>query len=1237
MRWTMRITRSRWVRSFLGVAVLAVLVWFFGPLLGFGDTHPLVTETVRIIAIVVLFVLWLIVNLIQELNARRRDKALVEEVAAPDPDATASAEETALLGERLRDALHTLKRAKLGDGERWGRRRPLYQLPWYMVIGPPGAGKTTALVNSGLKFPLADTQGGAHALRGVGGTRNCDWWFTDQAVLIDTAGRYTTQDSHAAVDSAAWLGFLRLLKKHRRRQPLNGVLVAISLSDLAALAEDERLAHARAIRRRVRELHDELGVRLPVYVLFTKADLLAGFVEFFDSMGKEEREQVWGTTFPLDDGKDEGGTVARFGAEFDGLLARLNDRMLERIHQEPDVQRRRLIYGFPQQVASLRDTAAEFLGEIFRPSRLEARPLLRGAYFTSGTQDGTPIDRLLGAMAGQFGLPRQVVAAHSGGGRSYFLGRLIRDVVFGEASLVSLDPRVEARARWAARAAWAACALVLLILTGSWIGSYVGNKALIAQVHAETARYTAQYDDLAKRGPDDTDLAAPLPALATLREIPGGYDKRSLATPVALTFGLYQGHKLTAASVDAYYRALNGVLLPRLLSRLEGQMAANLDKPDFLYQALKVYLILGREGPLDRGLVEQWMQADVANAYPGDEDAPTRDALLAHVKAMIARPLTAIPLNGPLVEQVRTILNKEPLAEYSYNRIMRSPRVRALPAWTVAENGEPGASRVFTLRSGQPLGADAGGVPGIYTWAGYHSVFLPLLPTVTQDIAEDGWVLGQDKRGGITNTVAKVNQLRRDVLGLYLDDYTRRWDAMLADIAVKPFTSVQAGLDELNLLSAPASPLRNLLQSVDAQTQLSRAAATDQAAAQAEAKAAKIGQKAAGFAAFEARAGLDYQSTALLSILGEAVGPGPSGKPVDPATRVDEHFRALHDFVTGHDKEPAPLEAAIGKIQALYQNFNQVANAPSQGQALLGAVAAGGGGAGGGGGGAAAQLQALAKDLPKPVAAMLQTVSQSSAGVAASGATQELTDAWKSKVLPLCQAAFNRYPFVAGSAVDVPPDDFAHLLGPGGLVDQFFDQNLKPFVNTDSTPWRWQAGDGVKLALSPGSLAEFERAALIRDGLFANGPQVSVHFQLVPVSLDPGIAQVTLDIAGQTMTYGHGPAESQSFIWPGPGGKTLVRLTMTPADASTASDVGAGGGANGAGLVQGGQVVEKDGPWALLRLLDAARVVPSGRPDKFRVVFTGAGGSATFDLLASSVRNPFTMSALRSFRCPAHL
>jgi type VI secretion system protein ImpL len=1200
--------RSHWFKTGLGVLVLIVLIWFFGPLIGIGQMHPFDSQTARIIVIAALIVLWLIVNLLTMLKASKREKAIVEAVAEPSKDSAASAEEVAVLSSRLKEALQKLK--KLPGGKRG--KRGLYELPWYMFIGPPGAGKTTALVNSGLNFPLADAKGPA-ALRGVGGTRDCEWWFTDQAVLIDTAGRYTTQDSQAAVDAAGWLGFLRLLKKHRRRQPLNGILLAIGLSDLAGLSEIDRNAHAGAMRKRMRELHDELGVRVPVYVLFTKTDLISGFVEFFDNLGKEEREQVWGMTFPLDDGREEAGAIGHFAPEFELLLARLNDRMLERVNQETDIVRRRLIYGFPQQIASMRDVAADFLAEIFRPSRLEERPLLRGVYFTSGTQDGTPIDRLLGTMASQFGLQRQSVAAFSGAGRSYFLTRMMREVVFGEASLVSFDKKVEARTRWVYRGAYATAVLVLLLFTAGWTNSYIGNREMIDEAHAAATQYNQQYAELINRGPNDTDLKAVLPALDTLRTMRGGYDQRTRATPIALTFGLWQGDKITAASIEAYYRALDSLLLPRLLARLEGQMQANMDKPDFLYEALKVYLILGRQGPIDHDQVMAWLITDF-NANFSQDDSQARDELLAHADAMLSRPMPAIPLNGPLVAQVRAILTREPLAEYSYNRIIRSPRVQALPRWTVADNAGAGASQVFALRSGKPLDT---GLPGIFTWSGYHTTFLPLMPTVTQDINEDTWVLGREKKS-IAATIADVNKLRRDVVGLYLDEYVRRWDQMLADITVKPFSNVQNAVDELGLISGPNSPLRNLLQAIDAETQLSRAGAADGAQAKLEGKAAKVGQRAAGFTTLIARSGLTYNQNELAGILGEAFGSTPgTSTPIDPATRVDAHFRALHAFVFGTKEKPAPMEGVIEKMGTIYQSMIQVANAPNQGQALLG-LAGGGGGGGGGAAAAANQLKDIAKTVPGPVAAMLTTVSQSSSTVATSGASHALSDSWRSNVLPLCsEAFFGRYPFVAGSSEDVPVDDFAHLLGPGGMIDSFFNTNLKPFVDTTSKPWKWQAANQSQLTLSPGTLVQFERAAEIRDSLFS-GDQILVKFSLVPVSLDAGIGQISIDISGQTLTYNHGPTESTSFRWPN-NGKNLVRVTITPASGGNAT------------------VIEKDGPWALLRLLDSARVIPSGQPDKFRLVFSTADGSATFQLNASSVRNPFTLGALRAFRCPSSL
>ena len=402
--------------------ILAAAIWWMGPLLAIGQARPFDSDWGRGVAIGGLAAFVAIVCLAILLRRRGRDRAMTRaiaaDVAAPDPEDAAAAAELDELRARMGEAMGVLRGRSLRG--RFGSRR-LYQLPWYVIIGPPGAGKTTAIVNSGLHFPLAERMGKT-ALGGVGGTRNCDWWFTDEAVLLDTAGRYTTQESGGEADARAWTGFLDLLKKHRGRQPINGALVAISLSDLAVQSEAERRDHAVAVRARLTELRERLGVAFPVYVIFTKADRIAGFQEFFEDLGAAEREQVWGFTLPHD---RSAAPLDGFGTEFEALLERLENRSLERMQAESDPQRRALAQGFPSQVASLRGAAEGFLADVFRASRYEARQLLRGVYFTSGTQEGAPIDRLMAGMARAFGISRQAVGSGSGQGRSYFLTRLL--------------------------------------------------------------------------------------------------------------------------------------------------------------------------------------------------------------------------------------------------------------------------------------------------------------------------------------------------------------------------------------------------------------------------------------------------------------------------------------------------------------------------------------------------------------------------------------------------------------------------------------------------------------------------------------------------------------------------------------------------------------------------------------------------------------------------------------------
>src|SRR5882762_10336663 len=321
----------------IGLGSLAAVVYFAGPFIAIGNWRPLENSTVRTIVILLLVAGAAAIAGSSLFRRRKGAKQIADGISGAEQ----TVNDEPVLRERMQDALATLKAA---SGNKSGY---LYDLPWYVIIGPPGAGKTTALVNSGLKFPLSRGTTPA-AVAGVGGTRYCDWWFTEEAVLIDTAGRYTTQDSDAKADQQSWFSFLDLLKKNRPRQPVNGVLVAISLEDLLTMSRQDLAAHAEAIRARLLELHDRLKVDFPVYALFTKADLVAGFMEFFGNLGENGRKQVWGATFQTNDKTRN--LVGEVPFEFDALIERLNVDLTDRLQEEPVPSTRVALFGFPAQM-----------------------------------------------------------------------------------------------------------------------------------------------------------------------------------------------------------------------------------------------------------------------------------------------------------------------------------------------------------------------------------------------------------------------------------------------------------------------------------------------------------------------------------------------------------------------------------------------------------------------------------------------------------------------------------------------------------------------------------------------------------------------------------------------------------------------------------------------------------------------------------------------------------------------
>ncbi|MBK1693133.1 type VI secretion protein [Chromatium weissei] len=1178
--------------TLLGMSATGLLIWFAGPLLHFGTFDPLASVEYRVLAIVALFSIWGVIALISLVLERRHNQQLVDQLAtdaeaAPDLTQQASDEELLVLRERFTQALATLKGAtgKRKLGGRW-----VYQLPWYLIIGPPGCGKTTALLNAGLRFPLAE-QLGQDAVAGLGGTRNCDWWFTDSAVLIDTAGRYTTQDSDRLVDKTAWQNFLALLKKHRPRRPVNGVLVALSLADLLQQPQVDRDRQALALRQRVQELCQTFHTAMPVYVLLMKADLIAGFNEFFANLNKDGREQVWGMTFPLAQTESAAAPIHAVTTELKLLHSRLEAQLLTRLEQEREPSKRTLLFSFPTQFAALTETLEQFLTEVFTPSRFEIHPMVRGVYFCSGTQTGTPIDRILGAYAANFGLGRQGALPFKGTSKSYFLTRLLRDVVFQESGLAGLDPQLERRQQWLRRGTYAGAALLFSVAALAWTTSYVRNRTLIADTAQQVVNIEQQ---LATLPSDANDLIGILPLLDAARNLPRGFAHRVDAVEMTESLGLYQGDKLGSQAQRAYLHLLNRVLLPRILRRLEGQIRQASVDPEHLYDALRVYLLLGQADvhtrPNDLAAIKLWIEQDWQHALPTSTTAAQHTALREHLAVLLEHRSAAfsVALNQEVIDSARSILNRAPLTERVYAQLKRDGIGADIPDFTISASAGEYANVLLVRRSGRPL---TQGISALYTFDGYHQRFAQVTNRLINAIAAESWVLGDAAQLQPDSPAAA--QLFAAVRERYFQDYVTEWKTLLDDIALIPVRDLPHATQVINLLADSAkSPLRLLLVAAAAQTKLDQPPPAETAATAApEPAAANFGQRVARYF------GGDQPTVPTKAeVSGEA-----------PELYVTQRFAWLHDLVRANASGQTQLDQLQTTLSKLELHLTAMAAAMTSGRTLLVA----------GDTSEIAETKALADKLPAPVRSLVATLAQDSATLEAGGMRAQLNTLWTTEVLPFCREAINdRYPFVKDSARETTLFDFGKLLSSGGMIDTFFKQQLAPLVNTSRGKWQWT---DARIGIPTEVLTQFQRAAVIRDTFFSGAAKTpAVEFELRPQRMDAQVIQFMLDLDGQIVDYRQGPPRSQRLQWPMPEGAGRVRLTFTD-------------------LTGNGPSATEEGAWAWFRLLDRSALKPTAQPEKFQVTFTLNGLSARFELRAMSVRNPFNLQEVRAFRCPERL
>lgn len=343
--------------------------------------------------------------------------------------------------------------------------KDFYSLPWYVMVGEPGSGKTEAIRHSDLRFPetLQDM------LQGTGGTYSMDWWFTNQAVLLDTAGAMLMNPEA----TKRFEEFLKLLRTYRPDCPVNGLILAIPVDSLLADNPAKLEEKAKRIAQQFTIIQRALDVRFPIYLMVTKSDRLPGWREFTDAAGQQtfDREMLgWSNPADLDAPFDPAG----IGHALDCIATRLEARRLALLADPVPRQagNRRTdevdsLFGFPETIRSLQPRLQRYLEIIFQTGAWSnLPPFFRGVYFTSAMNEGAALDEQLASALGMS------IETLPGGGifnrdKSVYLRDVFTEKIFKERGLVTrlkdLGKALRRKLVWFYAAAAALLTLVLLL------------------------------------------------------------------------------------------------------------------------------------------------------------------------------------------------------------------------------------------------------------------------------------------------------------------------------------------------------------------------------------------------------------------------------------------------------------------------------------------------------------------------------------------------------------------------------------------------------------------------------------------------------------------------------------------------------------------------------------------------------------------------------------------------------
>ncbi|MBN3807244.1 type VI secretion system membrane subunit TssM [Paraburkholderia sp. Ac-20336] len=1180
-----------------------------------------------LLVIRLLFWLW------QRMRVRRANRKLgdmLEQQAQTENGPAAPAGPTGqadldVLRTRLVDAVKTIKTSKIGQ---LSGGSALYQLPWYIVIGNPAAGKSSAVLNSGLQFPFADKHNAV--VHGIGGTRNCDWFFTTEGILLDTAGRYSVHEE----DRSEWLGFLGLLKRYRPKAPINGIIVTASIAELTGNRPEFAINLAKNLRQRVQELTEKLEVFAPVYVMFTKADLITGFTEFFSGNDRQEYDRVWGATLPYepDEKRD---IVALFDERFEELYDGLKEISIAQMSISRGKQLAPGQLSFPLEFSAIKPALRAFLATLFENNPFQYKPIFRGFYFTSALQEGETNSAAAQRIANRFALATDdLPKPHSAFSKNgFFLRDLFSKVIFADRQTVrQFASPAKTRLRYATFFGFVA---VLALALGGWAWSAIGNQQLVANVQADL-------DNVERLQQNRNDLQSRLQAMDILEDRIEQLEQFRRDRPLAVSLGLYQGDRLEQHLLQEYYSGVKQIMLtpvsqnlasflkdvdahPELLAPLShapdagatpvsahaAMAAANQGglysdasptSVEDAYNALKTYLMLSDKRHVEAAhLSDQiarfwrgWLETNRGN-MPRDEMIKSAERMITFYLSRVSDDdWPMIDANLALVDQTREdlrhVVRGMPARQRVYEEIKARASTRFAPMTVARIVGDTNTSLI----------AGSYAISGTFTREAWFQYVQPAIrDAATKELQAKDWVLNTSAQDDLT-LEGSPEQIQKALVAMYKTEYAENWQKFMQGIAVQDFGTFGQAVDAMNRLGDPQdSPIRKILETAYDQTSWDNPSLVHVSIKHAE--SGVMGWVKQWFSRSPVTANLDL-----------------NGNPVEPSMGpIGQAFAGLGRMVVTHDNASL-LGGYMDTLSKVRTRLNLIKNQgdPGPGARQLMQQTLDGNGS------ELADslkfvdeqmLTGLTDTQRKTLRPLLVRPLMQAYAVVIQPASVEVNKVWNAQVYQPFQASLaNKYPFSGTAKVEAGASEIAQMFGPDGAISKFVGTTLGPLAVRRGDTLSARTWGDMGLALTPDFTSGFARwVAPLSGGAAGAGAggasEPQTVFQILPQP-SSGTTEYTIAIDGQQMRYRNTPPQWSNFVWPNPQGTPGASLSATTFDGRTI------------------QLVNEPGRYGLEKLINSAQ--RTRHPDgTFDLTWTQGSVTVSVSMRIVSSSQPTAASA----------